>query len=1131
LAWIANRLRERRRVRRALPRRQGSRERNHGRREAGAHAGTPTTAHLETLGRTFLTLADNGPDPARPDKHLLFATRVELDIEGNQHAVRDAVVQAGDPLGRTVMRYDYDMLGNCIHQASMEAGLRWMLNDAAGKPIRAWDSRGHGFRTEYDPLRRPLRSFLSGIDINNPNSELLTERLVYGEQHPQAEQRNLRGKLHLHLDQAGAVTSEAHDFKGNLQRASRRLTNGTQYRQTIDWRALDDNHAALPSNATAKIDLAKLEAALGPRLEIDTYKCRTTYDAFNRPIQLVAPHKDQPGTKINVVQPIYNEANLLEQVHAWLNHTAEPVGLLDPGTADLHAVTDIDYDAKGQRTLIEYGSGATPVRKGVTTTYTYDPLTFRLTHLLTRRNAAAFPDDCPQQPPPDWPGCQVQNLHYSYDPAGNITHIRDDAQQTIYFKNQRVEPSNDYTYDALHRLIEAKGREHLGLTAAGAPNTPIPHSYNDSGRVGVLSADGVGHFAPNDGKAMGTYTERYVYDAVGNFISMQHRGSNPVHPGWTRGYAYNKTSLIEDGTGGTLLKTSNRLSSTTVGSGTLVSEPYDYDPHGNMLGMPQLQEMRWDYKDQPRMTCRQKVNDQDTEGAERHGERTWYVYDAAGQRVRKVNELANNGGPKEERIYLGGFEIYRRHSGPNAGLVRETLHIMDDKQRIALVETRNDVNDGTAKQLSRYQFGNHLGSASLELDAQAQIISYEEYTPYGSTSYQAVRSKTEMPKRYRYTGKERDEESGLYYHGARYYAPWLGRWTSCDPIGISGSINQFVYADCRPLVEIDQNGMWGIVAVIGVAVTVAVILVTIEHPANAPSTVDVKKGNVEPRPALREDLAKAAVVAASGGGGAATGKAVATEVGGQVLGPIVGGAAAGGTAGAWNAVGQQAIADKKRGQRSSLGTYLKRAGTEGAAGMVLGGGLAAAGVGAQKVASLAKPSSAAPPLKGTPEPAAPAPTVEQPPVSEPSIGSPPPPSTAPTVGLPPPKSDALATLPRARFASRKLEIEHGAKHGAGVIVKNPANPRPKSGGADVPEGRTISQYRTIARYFFSGHPEGVEDVLISGEHLRYDPKTGYFGILSKEGNVRTLFRPDRGRDYFVEEVQKRLNQVALPKSK
>ena len=88
-----------------------------------------------------------------------------------------------------------------------------------------------------------------------------------------------------------------------------------------------------------------------------------------------------------------------------------------------------------------------------------------------------------------------------------------------------------------------------------------------------------------------------------------------------------------------------------------------------------------------------------------------------------------------------------------------------------------------------------------------QIISYEEYYPYGSTSYQAGRSLAEVSvKRYRYTGKERDEETGLYYHGARYYAPWLGRWTSADPIGISGGINLYQYAAASPVGIIDSTG-------------------------------------------------------------------------------------------------------------------------------------------------------------------------------------------------------------------------------------------------------------------------------------------------------------------------------------
>ena len=88
--------------------------------------------------------------------------------------------------------------------------------------------------------------------------------------------------------------------------------------------------------------------------------------------------------------------------------------------------------------------------------------------------------------------------------------------------------------------------------------------------------------------------------------------------------------------------------------------------------------MHWDYRDQLRQA--------DLGG----GGTAFYVYDASGQRVRKVWEKAP--GLIEERIYLGGFEIFRRHDGPigtgTVTLERETLHVMDDAQRIALVETR-----------------------------------------------------------------------------------------------------------------------------------------------------------------------------------------------------------------------------------------------------------------------------------------------------------------------------------------------------------------------------------------------------------------------------------------------------------
>jgi RHS repeat-associated protein len=724
------------------------------------HAATPTVAHADSLGRTFLTVAHNKLkySDTRPDAPPIdesCSTRIMLDIEGNQREVIDAK-------DRLVTHYDYDMLGNRIHQASMEAGERWMLNDVARKPMYAWDSRGHRFRTAYDALRRPTDSFLR----EGAGAEVTVGRTVYGEGRSSPEVSNLRSRVVEFRDQAGVVTSDLYDFKGNLLRSLRQLPDlvdpqGVRtpaYRTTVDWNR--------PVQLGAEI-----------------YASASQYDALNRPTQLVAPHSNQLGTTINVIQPTYNEANLLERIHAWLDQNAEPAHLLDPATASLQAVTNIDYNAKGQRILIDYGNGAR-------TTHTYDPLTFRLARLLTRRSALAFPNDCPASPSASWPGCQVQNLHYSYDPVGNIIHIRDDAQQTIYFRNKRVEPSADYTYDAMYRLIEATGREHLGQVGGA----PIQSSCNDELRVGLLH--------PGDGNAMARYVERYVYDALGNFLSILHRGTDPANPGWTRAYSYNEPSLIEPG------KQSNRLTS-TINGGTI--ETYStsgdgYDAHGNTLHMPHLQVMQWEYRDQLQMTQRQKIDNEDADGVG-SGERTWYVYDSGGQRVRKVTERANNAGLKDELLYLGAFEIYRRHLGAEVGLVRETLHIMDDKQSTAMVETRNDVNDGTAKQLIRYQFGNYLGSASLELDDRAQIISYEEYVPYGSTAYQAMNKDIEAPtKRYRFTGKERDDESGLYYLGARYYAPWLGRWTRPDPSGLSDGPNLYSYARGNPVTLADPHG-------------------------------------------------------------------------------------------------------------------------------------------------------------------------------------------------------------------------------------------------------------------------------------------------------------------------------------
>ncbi|HEX7996505.1 MAG TPA: RHS repeat-associated core domain-containing protein, partial [Streptosporangiaceae bacterium] len=675
-----------------------------------AHAATPSISHRDSLGRPFLTIAHNRFTPAdtvpgTPATEEHYATRIAFDLQGNQLAIRDTS-------DRIMVRGDHDLLGNRIHQVSMEAGERWTLNDVTGQPIHTFNSRGHHVRTEYDALRRPVRSFVQGAAAD-PAVEILFAKTEYGEGQPNDTALNLRTRLVRQYDSAGVVTNLAFDFKGNLLQTSRQLASDPT--GVIDWSA-------------------------SPALEAETFTSTSAYDALNRPIAITTPDASR-------YRPQFNEANLLERIDVDVHGTGATVNL----------VSDIAYDAKGQRTRIAYGNATT-------TDYSYDPLTFRLVGLTTTRTSEQR---------------TLQDLAYTFDAVGNVIRIGDAAQQTIYFNNQVVTADCQYVYDAAYRLIHAEGREHIGQ--ALQPQT----TWDDASRVQLPQ--------PGDGQAMRRYREDYRYDAVGNFLALVHQATAG---NWTRNYTYNETSAIEP------TRISNRLTSTTVG--TDPSETYSYDAQGNVTSQPHLTLMRWDFRDQLTATARQVV---DTGTPET----TYYVYDVAGRRTRKVKQR-QNGTRRNERIYLDGYEIYREYGGDGTTVTmqRDTLHVMDDSQRIALIEIQTvagGVPQPAAAPVIRYQYSNHLGSAALELDGNGAVISYEEYYPYGSTSYQGMSSAPEVSlKRYRHTAMERDSETGFNYHTARYYLPWLGRWLSPDSGGLRAGLNLYGYCLSNPISSVDLNG-------------------------------------------------------------------------------------------------------------------------------------------------------------------------------------------------------------------------------------------------------------------------------------------------------------------------------------
>jgi RHS repeat-associated protein len=403
--------------------------------------------------------------------------------------------------------------------------------------------------------------------------------------------------------------------------------------------------------------------------------------------------------------------------------------IVDDGSEN-DIIESISYNAKGQREEIFFGNGTK-------TKYFYDEKTFRLSRIYTTKKVANVVTE-------------FQNINYVYDAVGNITHVFDAAQETLYFGGNIIDATNNYTYDALYRLISATGRENYN-------NTP----FYEQGAAQSLT-----------GTAVEGYTRNFEYDVIGNMTLMQHTAMGANGTNFTKEFEY------ESGT--------NRLESCTDGT---ITKNYTYDVHGNLLS-----------SDGTGFTY--NLLDQLCEADLVGGGTAYYQYNAEGQRDRKKIVLSS--GTKKDRAYFQNYERYRElDNADDLVLERYTHHISDGEKKVATLDQATGSNI-----LFRYQYGNNLGSVGLELDDTAAIISYEEYYPFGGTSYYAHNHHIDVPlKRYKYCGKEQDEETGLYYYGARYYAPWLCRFTSVDPKSLE-YIHQssYVFADNNPVVKYDVNG-------------------------------------------------------------------------------------------------------------------------------------------------------------------------------------------------------------------------------------------------------------------------------------------------------------------------------------
>ncbi|WP_157655359.1 RHS repeat-associated core domain-containing protein [Burkholderia ubonensis] len=414
----------------------------------------------------------------------------------------------------------------------------------------------------------------------------------------------------------------------------------------------------------------------------------------------------------------------------------------------------LDYSAAGQILTETAGNG-------VVSTYGYEPETQRLVRLtVTRPVQTGRP-------------AVLQDLQYTYDPVGNVTGVTDAAQAPTYWRNQRVAPARAYTYDALYQLISATGRETVNRGQQGTtlPPATIP--------------------LPSDDTVYTNYTRTYTYDRGGNLTQIAHQGTT----------AYTQAIVVS--------ATSNHALAQNA-QGSLTPADVDagawFDAAGNQQNLlpDRTQPLAWNSRNRlSSVTLVQRGNGTN--------DRETYQYGADGMRLRKRTTTQTSGTSRTaEAIVLPGLtlRLTRSDDGQTVKVVEALHELRLDAGRTSarVLHWETGLPKDLANDALRFSHGELIGSIGLELDGEAELISREEYYPYGGTAVWSARSQVEADTKYvRYSGKERDS-TGLYDYGWRSYQPWLGRWLNPDPAGTVDGLNLFRMVRNNPITIGDLDG-------------------------------------------------------------------------------------------------------------------------------------------------------------------------------------------------------------------------------------------------------------------------------------------------------------------------------------
>jgi insecticidal toxin complex protein TccC len=649
---------------------------------SASHAIHHATPALQVFDNRLLALRNIAYYRDQPGAAHVHITRQGYNASGQLAYSIDPRLHAAQADGANVaanLQHRHSLSGRCLQSRSVDAGTEVILLDASGREAMTWLANGVAQTRNYE--HAPLPGRLLAVHERDAAQVWRTaERWQWADVGEWTKARNLAGHCHSRFDSGGKNVVEARSLHGAIARESLQLLAS---HAESDWNG-DDSQP--------------WTEFLEPEPMIST----VAFDACGA----IVASEDAKGHRQR-----YGRDRCGQFRASWVTLAQR---------TEIPAVLDVSYGAGGQKEVERHANG-------IVVTHSYAPDSQRLVglHTLRLRDRRT-----------------MQYLRYQYDPTGLVTQVRNDAEQTRFWRNQKIEPQQDYRYDSLAQLIETCGRQ---MAALGQVGSELP---------GALAIDT---------SAYARYRRRYVYDQAGNLQAIRH-------------------SVPATGSGFiTELTTSTRSNRTLPSS--LCDDPSQIDDHfdaaGQQRALDHSQTTTWNSRMQLRsVAC--------TGGGIEH-----YLYGLQHQRLRKTHALGTT-------RYLPGLEWHE-----NDG---QALHCISVGEHIRLLHWPAGSPNGVANDQLRYSYTDLLGSHGLELDGEGQVISREEFFPFGATAIWACRSQVEARyKTVRYSGKERDH-TGLYYYGYRYYQPWIGRWLSADPAGTVDGLNLYAMVRNSPASAVDDDG-------------------------------------------------------------------------------------------------------------------------------------------------------------------------------------------------------------------------------------------------------------------------------------------------------------------------------------